>query len=139
MKVINKSFNRWAILFILFNFSEGITFATDPFDKTQRYLKESMSTPQPTKKSTLSCHSTQLSIAHETPFEQIKFIGVLIGKNSTKIFFINNNQTVMSANEGDFIAKEKLKINKIELQQISLLSWQKARSCQQPEPINIKL
>ena len=109
-------------------------YANDPFDKNQRANKLNFESA-PTNE---NCHQQQDAIFPESPFKQLKVIGILHNKNNQQLLLSNDEHQVSIAQIGDFVGQERLKIERIEQQQIHLLSWQNAPNCQQGQALKVK-
>lgn len=117
-------------------FVANLALANDPFDKTQR--NNSAQGNNTNVVATGQCHQQQEAIFADTPFKELKVVGVLQNKSNWQVLLADGNQQVNVVTLHDFVGAERLQIQTINKQQIELLDWQNGADCSQGKIVLIK-
>ncbi|WP_032092489.1 hypothetical protein [Necropsobacter rosorum] len=127
---------------LMFTLIMAIQFTwADPFDKTRRTphaddsARHTVQAPAPEN----HCHAGQPVLADDTAFAELNIIGVIIYSQHGEVLLTAQNHALFSARRGDFIGREKLKIDHIEPHQIRFLRWQQEADCRHPTTVTLKL
>ena len=127
---------------LLFHFSAQ---ANDPFDHNQRQLiSESQAVSQSTSNNEKErehspshyCQQNYPALFGDTPFNQIKIVGVLFHNEQKQLLLQQDRQVVLAKLE-DFVGLERHQIKQVSKQKITLQDWQ-ASDCQTPKIVEIK-
>lgn len=113
------------------------TYANDPFDKAQRQTRTAHSEENNRIHHSNRCHTNEDAIFTDTPFNQLKIVGILQYKDQPQIFLVDKNNVVHSATEGRFVAQERLRIQNITPRHIRFQQWNNA-NCEEPQSFIIK-
>ncbi len=111
----------------------------DPFDKTRRNPSATDSAPSSaqTQQTDTACYAGQPVVAGDTAFDEFTIIGVVLHPQHSEILLTAKNHALFSVRQGDFIAREKLKIDNIDTRQIRFLRWQQETNCTQPSTVTV--
>ncbi|THA10941.1 hypothetical protein [Rodentibacter pneumotropicus] len=109
--------------------------ATDPFYRSQRQTGENkMNLPKIRKE---KCVFNEPSFAIESAFEQLKLVGVVLYKNSSKALFLDPHQQLIVVKQGYRLGQEGYLMQQIGRNGVKLLR-SKTGQCEQTEPLELR-
>lgn len=77
-------------------------------------------------------------LAPELNFDQLKIVGVVLGRNEKVVLFVDNKNKLIVAHKNEILAKEGIKIRKIDLNQIVFQKLLFSSGCKKSEDITIQ-
>ncbi|PJG82959.1 pilus assembly protein PilP [Caviibacterium pharyngocola] len=118
------------------------SYAADPFDKTQRQIAPAVQVAAQQENApnnvAADCHSSAPALAPDTPFAQLNIVGAITEKDNTRILLMDPQQSLIIANQGDLVGQEKIKIDRITLNNLSIIRWTQDTTCRHFESVTIK-
>lgn len=87
-----------------------------------------------------ACLSPQLNrLALPTPFEQLKFIGVVEINQQFRALFVDPQQAIIDLRVDDLLEGDFIQITEITLKSVRYIHWPKSTNCSTPHLVTLKL
>ncbi|WP_439234538.1 pilus assembly protein PilP [Lonepinella koalarum] len=114
----------------------AIAQQNDPFDKNQRGQSTESANNLP-KIQITQCNEKQANIMPNSPFNQLKIVGILLFKDKKQILLQNKEGEIDSAKEHDLVGMESYSLQRITKTDVEFLTWR--ADCSAGNIINVKL
>lgn len=125
-------------IFILLMLWLKIGYA-DPFYKEEKNNTEDIFVENSEEVSACMPQSNLETYILETPFEQLKFIGVVEISNKTKALFMDNEQQIIDLKKDLFVLPSMIEIKQIDLKSVQYIDWKNTKDCLNPVSVTKKL
>ncbi|OOF65673.1 hypothetical protein [Rodentibacter sp. Ppn85] len=109
--------------------------AIDPFNHLQRQSEKKPI--EGAKIQTTKCAFNEPSFASESPFNQLKLVGVILYKQSPEAWFLDINQQLIVVKQGQRLGQERYLLQQIHKDSVHL-QYSKSGRCEQTDLLDLR-